>query len=496
MRNMKTFPLFIDVAGRRPLVVGGGCLAAAKVRTILQTAPHVDVAALDVVDELEATEFRGVVRWLRRSVHAEDIRNRPFVVAASENEDEDLRVSDLAMDLGVPVNVPDRPELSTFAFGALVTRGDVTVAIGTNGTAPVLAARLRAWLEAELSPWLGRLAEVAASYRESVARVIAPGPARRRLWEAIFDGAAAQAVLAGDEAQGRQHIEALIDGRPGRVAEGRIALVGAGPGDPEFMTMAAVRALKAADVVLHDRLVGRDVLDLARREAELVEVGKRSGEASVRQTDINNLMIRHARAGKYIVRLKGGDGLVFGRAAEELGAVQRAGIAVDVVPGITAAQAAAAQLRLPLTTRRDIQQFSLVTASGADGDTRLDWVGLAEPGHAFAVYMGLRRAGGLARRLIGAGADAAARVVIVENAARSDTRAVATDLRSLGAAALAAQMTGPALLLVGLDWQRAGLAAPDWVENFVRPERRSAAADASRPDAPKPASPAVAEAAV
>jgi uroporphyrin-III C-methyltransferase / precorrin-2 dehydrogenase / sirohydrochlorin ferrochelatase len=484
---MQTFPIFVDVAGRRPLVVGGGRLAAAKVRTILTRAGHADIAAAVLVDELAEFVAAGAVRWLQRPVHADDITSRPFVVAATEDTNEDTRISDLAMELGVPVNVPDRPDLSTFAFGAMVTRGDVTVAIGTNGKAPVLATRLRAWLEEVLSLRLGRLAVIAAGYRDKVVATFASGPPRRQFWETFFDGPVAKAVLAGDEAGGRKLIEALLEGGATAPASGRIILVGAGPGDPELMTLAAVRALKAADVVLYDKLVGPGVLDCARREAELVAVGKRSGEASMSQSDINALMIDEARAGKCVVRLKGGDGLVFGRAAEELAAAERAGVPVEIVPGITAAQAAAAQVRLPLTTRGHVQQFSLVTARGAKGDARLDWAGLAQPGQAFAVYMGLRRAGRLARRLIGSGADPTTRVVVVESASRANARAVATNLRSLGAAVREAALAGPAVMLVGLDWSKAGLSPPHWIETYEPPAPLAAGTQTIGANVPTPA---------
>ena len=462
---MPSFPGFIEVGHVPPLVVGASDLAVAKARTLLLRAPRVTLAATAAAPATLAAHVEaGTIELLTRMPLEDDIRGRPLVVSATGDQSVDARISALARALGVPVNVPDKPELCTFAFGAFVDRGDLTVAISTDGAAPILATHLRGWLEQELHPRLGRVASIAREYRMQAAARVPFGAARRAFWSEVVSGAPAEAILAGDEAKGRRLIAAALAGAPVEAQAGRVILVGAGPGDPELLTLKAVRALKSADVILHDALIDARVLDHARREAHVVDVGKRAGGRAVVQREINAAMIEHARAGKVVVRLKGGDPLVFARAAEEIAAVEAAGIAVEIVPGITAAQACAADARLPLTYRGEVRQLSLVTGAATDGEPDLDWDALARPGQAFAIYMGVRTAGRIVRRLLAAGCDPSTRVVIVENGAREGRRVIATVLGDLADAIAVHGVTGPAIAFVGLDWADAGLEPPQGVE--------------------------------
>jgi uroporphyrin-III C-methyltransferase/precorrin-2 dehydrogenase/sirohydrochlorin ferrochelatase len=345
---MTSFPIFVDVSRGTPLIYGSGEVAVAKVRTLLKRAPDVVLAARSVPRELRTETSR--IRLLDRPPAEDDIKGRPLVISAAGDDVEDARVSSLARSLGVPVNVPDKPELCTFALGALVDRADVTIAIGTDGAAPILVTHLRSLLEQELHPRLGRVAAIAREFRRAAKRVPA-GAARRAFWQKVVAGPPAAAILRGDEAEGCRLIEAHLDDTSPLAPAGRAILIGAGPGDPELLTFKAVRALKSADVILHDSLVGAGVHDHARREAVIIDVGKRRGRHGASQSDINALLIEHAKAGKVVARLKVGDAFVFGRAAEEIAAVEAAGIAVEIVPGITAAQACAVDARLPLTSR-------------------------------------------------------------------------------------------------------------------------------------------------
>lgn len=461
---MPSFPAFIEVGHVPPLVVGASDLAAAKVRTLLLRAPLVTLAASPPPAALAALFEAGTVELISRAPLRNDIRGRPLVVSATGDAAEDARISLLARALGVPVNVPDKPELCTFAFGAFVDRGDLTVAISTDGAAPILATHLRGWLEQELHPRLGRVASMAREYRAEAAARIPSGAARRAFWQEAVTGAPADAILAGDEAKGRRMIDAALECASAVTPACRVILVGAGPGDPDLLTLKAVRALKSADVILHDALIDARVLDHARREAHVVEVGKRAGRHVVSQREINAALIEHARAGKIVVRLKGGDPFVFGRAAEEIAAVEAAGIAVEIVPGITAAQACAADARLPLTYRGRVRQVSLVTGAATDGEPDLDWQALARPGQVFAIYMGVRTAARITARLLTAGSDPATRVVIVENGARDSRRVIAAVLSDLPDAIAGHDVTGPAIAFVGLDWADAGLDPPKGVE--------------------------------
>jgi len=457
---MHGFPIFIDLESAVPIVVGGGALSATKVRLLLKRARQVDVFAERLEPALTAlVRERGLAVHDRVPTRA-DIQSRPLVISASRDDATDRGVSDLARALGVPVNVPDRPELSTFALGALVDRGTVTVAIGTDGAAPMLATRLRAELEQQLHPRLGALADVARSYRDEVAQRTAPGAPRRAFWDSVLGGPAVAAILAGDEARGRAEIDTLLDAAtPARPCTGRVLLVGAGPGDPELLTLKAVRALKSADVILHDHLAGEGVLDYARREAEIIPVGKAKGRHSKTQAEINALILAHAREGKTVVRLKGGDPFVFGRGGEEVDILRASGIEVEVIAGITAATAAAASLQIPLT-HRDLSRSVTFVSGHAAGDgaaefDQVDFRALARGRATLAVYMGLATAGALATHLLEAGWSPATPVIAVARASHASERRVATTLDVLSAAPERLALDGPVLLLVG---EVAGLA--------------------------------------
>jgi uroporphyrin-III C-methyltransferase/precorrin-2 dehydrogenase/sirohydrochlorin ferrochelatase len=466
---MRTFPIFVSFAGKSPLVVGGGELAAMKVRLLLKRAPSVDVAASDVVAELAALVEQGVVSLVPALPGIDQLRGRPLVIAATQDDKEDTRVSAIARALGVPVNVPDRPELCTFVLPAIVDRGEVTVAIGTSGAAPVLAQRLRAWLEQELHPRLDALARLAGEFRGAVADKIPSGMRRRKFWEAVFEGAAAEAMLDGDEARAKALIgEAIETAAATSHAQGRVLLVGAGPGDPELLTVKAVRALKAADVILYDRLVGDGVLDHARREAELILVGKAKGQHSVSQSEINALLIARAKAGQTVVRLKGGDPFIFGRGGEEIDALRAAGIAIEIVPGVTAGIAAAASLQIPLTHRDVSHTVTFLSGHEAGGEEpsfeHLDLAALAWGKNTLLVYMGVTTAGVIANKLIEAGFAPSLPVIAVENASRDDERRVAATIADLASHPERLGLKSPAILIFG---EVAGLPAHGLVEDIL-----------------------------
>lgn len=488
---MASFPIFVDVGTQPPLVMGGSELALAKTRLLLKRAARVDVVATRLVPgfaELVASE--QVVRLGDGAVTEAHVRGRPLVISATNDDDVDGRNSALARRLGVPVNVPDRPHLSTFSLGAIVDRGTVTVAIGTEGAAPVLATRLRADIEQSLHPRIGRLADIAREYRPAAAVALPPGAARRAFWDEVFSGEVARNILAGDETAARTVIERRLSNAEGRddsrVRLGRVILVGAGPGDPELLTLKAVRALKAADVVVHDGLMGDGVLDYARREAQLISVAKAKGRHARTQAEINALLVTLARDGKTVVRLKGGDPSVFGRAGEEIDALRAAGIAVDVVPGITAATAIASSLQVPLT-HRDFARSVTFLSGHAAGDGKpdfdqADFGALAGRGATLAVYMGLSTAPALAARLLADGWSPATPVIAVARVTQAGERRMATTLDVLASHATGFGLSGPALLIVG-EVASLPMAGPvEQLEAYLEPSDAHCASGSTPPD--------------
>ncbi len=466
---MASFPIFVELGAAAPVVVGGGDLALSKTRLLLKRADRVDVAAIALVDGFAPLVEAGHVVRIDPARLWETLPGRPLIISATGDDAQDAQFSAIARGFGVPVNVPDRPHLSTFALGAMVDRGTVTVAIGTEGAAPVLATKLRAALELELHPRIGRLADIARGYRDAVAAAIEPGAGRRAFWDDVFSGDAAQAILAGDEESGRATIEARLAGATSRTPRtGRVLLVGAGPGDPDLLTLKAVRALKSADVIVHDGLMGDTVLDHARREAQLISVAKAKGRHSKTQAEINALLVSLARNGKTVVRLKGGDPMVFGRGGEEIDLLRTSGIPIEVIPGITAATAASASLQIPLTHRDMSRSVTFISGHAAgDGSPEFDQVdfsALGSGGATLAVYMGLATSGALARRLLDDGWSPATPVIVASRVSQLGERRIATTLDVLADPATVLGLTGPALLIVG---EVAGLDAAGAVEHIA-----------------------------
>ncbi len=451
---MASFPIFVNFGVVPPLVAGNTTLAVIKTRLLLKRAVRVTIATDFVTADLQSLLEAGTIEIIPASLGAAAIKGRPLVISATGDLNEDARVSAIARALGVPVNVPDRPELCTFSLASIVDRGLVTIAIGTEGAAPVLATQLRARLDQDLHPRLGRLAEIAREYRPKVAERVPAGAARRALWDDVFAGSAAGAILAGDEADGRARIEAHLDNAAAPAAgPGRVILVGAGPGDPELLTLKAVRALKSADVILHDGHVSAGVLEYARREAEVISVAKARGKHSKTQAEINALIVSYARAGKTVVRVKGGDPFVFGRGGEEIDILRSSGIAVEVVPGITAATAAAASLQIPLT-HRDISRSVTFISGHAAGDgapefDQVDFAAMANGRATLAVYMGLATAGELAAKLLASGWSPATPLIAVERASQTNERRVSTTLDQLALGPARLGLSGPTFLLIG-----------------------------------------------
>jgi uroporphyrin-III C-methyltransferase/precorrin-2 dehydrogenase/sirohydrochlorin ferrochelatase len=447
---MNVFPVFFDLAGRRVLLVGSGEMAQQKLRLLRKAGARLLLIAPEIAPEMSNAVEEGVAEWRAEELTAAHFDGASLAVIATGDETRDRAAAALAKAARVPANVVDRADLSDFIVPAIVDRDPVVIGISTAGAAPLLARRLRAAIEALLPARLGALARFAERFRGAVAAKIGDRQLRLRFWEQVFDGPVATAVLDGRESQASERMLTLVNSAAANdPAQGRVALVGAGPGDPELLTLKAHRLLQEADVIVHDRLVASVVLDLARREARRIAVGKARGAHSLPQAEINRLLANEARAGNRVVRLKGGDPFIFGRGGEELDHLEREGIAVEVVPGITAALGCAASARIPLTHRGTAQAVVFATAEGAEGEPALDWSALAGPHRTLAVYMGVGAAPRLQRRLIEGGLDPATPVAVIENGSRSDERLFSGAVGELAALVARHQLSGPAIILIG-----------------------------------------------
>lgn len=470
---MRYFPIFIDLEGRDVLIVGGGEKALQKLRLLSKTTARLKLVAPEVsADIVDA----GIPQLsiIQRPFAEADLDGAALVFAASDDAALDARVAAAARARGLSVNVVDGPAESSFIMPAIVDRDPVVVAIGTEGAAPILAREIKSKIESWLPARFGRVAQEAGALRQRIQALIADPVVRRRTWEALLQGLWRDAVLTGDPAAAERELGHQLDAAQARAQPlGSVTLIGCGPGEPDLITLKAQQRLQAADVLVVDRLVNPAILEYARRDAVRIDVGKEPEGQSALQEEINRILVREALKGQRVVRLKGGDAFVFGRAAEEMSAVRAAGIPVDVVPGITAAHACAASVGLPVTLRNKVRQFTVVTGAAADGPIDLDWPALAHPGHAFAIYMGVRTAQHFQDKLLAAGAAPATPVVIVENGTLPTERAVAADIASLTRAITETGIQGPAVIFVGLDWSGAGLSRPTKVEIFGTASSRS-----------------------
>jgi uroporphyrin-III C-methyltransferase/precorrin-2 dehydrogenase/sirohydrochlorin ferrochelatase len=454
MQRLATLPLFFPLEGRRAVVIGGSEAAAWKAE--LLSAAGASVAALSPdpcaeMEELAVDPPGGPVRLERRLWSPPDFEGAALAVAAAADEAEAAAIFAAAGARGVPVNVIDKPAFCTFQFGAIVNRSPLVVGISTDGAAPVLGQAVRSRIEALLPAGLARWAGAARTWRARLGRLNLAAATRRRFWEAF----AALALRAPDRTPQHADWEQLLrDARTGRSVAGcagHVTLVGAGPGDPELLTLKAVRTLRSADVILFDDLVAPEVLDFARREARRLLVGKTGRRPSCKQDDINALMVGLARTGKRVVRLKAGDPMIFGRAGEEIAALERAGVAFDVIPGISAAQGAAASLKVSLTHRGQARRVQLVTGHAHDGrlPDDLDLAALADPHATTAVYMPRGTLPDLAARLSGAGVEPGRPVCAVFNATRPDERHVSGTVATIAGLLAGEAPTGACVLVIG-----------------------------------------------
>jgi len=445
---LSRLPAFFDLKGKRAVVAGGSAAAAWKVELLSAAGARVEAFAAIPGDPLLAlaiTPPDGAVSLHRRSWSASDLRGAAIAVADCPDDKAAAEFAAAARSAGVPVNVIDRPAFCDFSFGAIVNRSPLVIGISTEGAAPVFGQAIRAKIEALIPQGFARWAAAALAWRPRLRTLALPFRGRRTFWERF----AARALAAPNRAPDEAELDALLASNPGQA--GSVTLVGAGPGDPELLTLRAVRALQSADVILFDDLVSADILDFARREAKKMLVGKTGRAPSCRQDEINALMVSLAKAGRVVVRLKGGDPMIFGRADEEIAACRAAGIAVEVVPGITTAQGAAGRLLVSLTRRGEARRLQYITGHSRGGKlpADIDWKSLADPTATTVVYMPTQTLPDLVAAALKAGLDPNTPAVAVVSATRADERVIAAPIADLPARLVTEPPSGPVVAMIG-----------------------------------------------
>ena len=465
---MQYLPIHVDTKDAKILIIGCEGAAEAKLRTLIKTEAELILVAPDISPEIARWAEQGRLTHIQRDFEVTDLEGVRLVYAATEDDALNLHIGDLARAKGLLVNAADQKDACDFITPALVDRSPVIVSIGTEGTSPSLARAIKTDLEARLPSTLGLLSNIINGLRAKVKQAIPSLSTRQLFWADIFDGKdlVNQLRVSGDELTTR-----VEDKLAGHVKDkiGHVSLVGSGPGNPDLLTLAARHKLHSADVIVYDRLVSQGVLDFGRREAEYIYVGKEPGGVSTPQAEINAILVEKTLEGLTVVRLKSGDPLIFGRADEEIEALEVAGVRYDIVPGITSAASAAAAIGTSLTTRGHNKAVSFLTGHDAKGFAEHDWKGLAAGGARAAVYMGVGASGFIQGRLLMHGAAKDLAVTVVENASRDTQIIVATTLERLSDDINAHGIKGPAILLLGYSPRSA---AKNVLKTVVSPQRK------------------------
>ncbi len=460
---MDQLPVFFNVSDRLIAVYGGGVAAARKAEIAMSAGAKVKVFATKLCDEFAEFTQGSRVHLLASEPRAQDLDGCALLYCASDSAEQNRKVYAIAKEARVPCNVVDMPEFCDFTMPSIVDRSPIVIAISTAGTSPILGRMIKARLETLLPAAYGRMAAFVGRYRRKVGDKLKDFHQRRRFWERTLEGPVVDLVLAGHETEAvvefDAQLEAAAKGTEYR-QRGEVYLVGAGPGDPDLLTFKALRLMQRADVVLYDRLVGKGILNLVRRDAERIYVGKLPKEHTMPQPEISRLLLRLAQEGKRVLRLKGGDPFIFGRGGEEIELLAEAGIPFQVVPGITAASGCAAYAGIPLTHRDHAQTCIFVTGHSKDGRIDLDWELLLQPGQTVAVYMGLEHIADLARSFMAKGAAASLPVALIDNGTRPNQQVLTATLDTIADKAAKAAVKGPAILIIGsvvrlrdkLDW--------------------------------------------
>ncbi len=458
---MDFLPIFVNIKNQPCLVVGGGGVAARKVALIRRAGGQVTVVAPELCDELQDLQAKGEISYQARGFEDADAASPVLIIAATDDAAVNLRVGELARVRGVPFNLVDNPEQGSFIMPSIVDRSPVQIAVSTGGASPVLARMIRTKLEGCIPAGYGRLAKLVDDFREKVKAKFGKVEQRKQFWETVLEGEVAERVFTGHEDEACAELEkAIAAGDPDAQFQGEVYLVGAGPGDPDLLTFRALRLMQAADVVVYDRLVSPAIRDLVRRDAEMIYVGKERDKHTMQQENINQLLVRLAKEGKRVLRLKGGDPFIFGRGGEEIELLAQNGVPFQVVPGITAAAGCASYSGIPLTHRDYSQACVFVTGHLKDGTINLNWPALAQPNQTVVFYMGLHGAPTLCRELIKHGMPATTPVALVQKGTTPEQKTITATLETLEDTVKNHEFKPPTLIIVGevvrmkekLDW--------------------------------------------
>jgi uroporphyrin-III C-methyltransferase/precorrin-2 dehydrogenase/sirohydrochlorin ferrochelatase len=445
---MDYLPIFFDVRDQPCLVVGGGEVAARKSGLLLRAGARVTVLAPALDTAFDADLAASRITHRAAGFRDEDLDGFILAIAATDDDAVNRAVAAAAKLRRIPVNVVDQPALCSFIMPSIIDRAPVIVAVSSGGASPVLARLLRARLETLIPAGYGRLAALAAVFRDQVKARFKPTE-RRRFWERVLQGPIAELVFAGREDAARKALRETIEDTRVAAGGGEVSLIGAGPGDPDLLTFRALRLMQRADVVVYDRLVSQPVLDLVRRDAERIYAGKERAKHALPQEDINHLLIRLAKEGKRVVRLKGGDPFIFGRGGEELDTLAAEGIPFQVVPGITAASGCASYAGIPLTHRDCAQSVVFITGHLQDGSMNLNWPALAQPRQTIVFYMGLTGVDILCRELIAHGLPAATPAALIQQGTMPEQRVLTGDLETLPGIVRRGGVKAPTLIIIG-----------------------------------------------
>lgn len=446
---MDYFPVFLDLKNRLCLLVGGGEVATRKGRMLAKAGARLRIVAPEISAELRELAIKNNGELHERDYQSDDLQDCVLVIAATDIESLNEQISADAQALHLPVNVVDTPALCTYITPAIIDRSPLVIAVSSGGEAPVLARLVRAKLEAFIPASYGKLAQIASQWRDRIKTRFSDGDNRRKFWEKILQGPAAELMMNGQEDAANQFIGNELAADQSQLTLGEVYLVGGGPGDPELLTLRALRLMQQADVVLYDRLVSDGVMELVRRDAERIYVGKRRSEHAMEQENINQLLVDLAQQGKRVLRLKGGDPFIFGRGGEEIELLAQNNIPFQVVPGITAASGCAAYAGIPLTHRDYAQSVRFVTGHLKSDDTNLSWPELANPTQTLVFYMGLVGLKEICESLIAHGRAASTPVALIEKGTTQEQRVLVADLASIADVVAANDVHAPTLFIVG-----------------------------------------------